>query len=188
MLDQLWEDSGTSQKRSGTLRDALGRSGRLRGVSGALQKRSGTLREAPGRSGTRQDVLRRFWCTPGTLRDLSKQPNCLDSVYLDNRLITSFNGVRWFRTPADVTWSRSWGPDVFRVRVGGIGHGPLGIYIYIQIYVNKNMCVYIHKYICIHIYTRIERALRARRVLRNYIMGLYYETILQIISWESITG
>ena len=46
---------------------------------------------------------------------------------------------------------------------------------------------YIHMHIHIYniyTYTSIKRVLRARRGLRNYIMGLYYSTIL----WNCITG
>ena len=48
-------------------------------------------------------------------------------------------------------------------------------------------------HIYVYIYTRIKRALRARRALRNYIMELYYGTILRnhitgIILRNYITG
>ena len=69
------------------------------------------------------------------------------------------------------------------------------IHIYIYIYTHIYVCTYLihisisilyHTYIYIHIYrvTRIERALRARRGLRNYIMGLFYGITL----WNYITG
>ena len=35
----------------------------------------------------------------------------------------------------------------------------------------------------IYIYTRIKRALRARRGLQNYMMGLYYGTITELYYW-----
>ena len=126
----------------------------LWGIKGVEETRSKDIFDL-SRSGPKaRRIYIHTYSSQGTHRELSRTYPSTPMVQTECAWTIDWSR-RWFREPPDVTWSRSGGRDVFRVRVGGIGRRPFNIYIYTYKYIHHiHTCMYIYIYIrmCIYIY------------------------------------
>ena len=110
---------GTPRDPQGYARDPLGTP-------------QGAPREPPGTPQGPQATPQRIPGAPADLQGTPKEPSRTSpsTPIVRTGCAWTIEWLRgWFLGPPDITWSRSGGRDVFRVRVGGIGRRPFNIYV-----------------------------------------------------------